>query len=351
MTRIEGAAIAGVIFAIRWLNAYRQHGKGPAASYQPWPLRRVAIWLCVFLVPLVVWNVWRLSYYGWLLPNTYYAKMGGPSHLLDGVVYIGAFGTSITGGRVGLVAVGAVIILGIYLAWRSGVMRFGLVLLLGVIGVHAALVIYSGGDWMPYYRFIVPVLPAVFLLVAVAISGLFSAPPRFSGIARFVGVIVLGLLLFQSGRAVLSDLPSALKLADTTYSWAEIGRQLRDRYPENTRIAQVSAGAIMYESRFRLIDLVGLQDVTVAHLPGDPTLAGKFAPVEYVASQNPDLVILFTYKDPHEGCCTSFIPGMSQLYNSQYFQNHYKMVDDYPFQEIGGLPAWLVLYERVAASS
>jgi hypothetical protein len=31
-------------------------------------------------------------------------------------------------------------------------------------------------------------------------------------------------------------------------------------------------------------------------------------------------------------------------------QNNYQFVDDFPFQEIGGRPAWLALYRRVASS-
>jgi hypothetical protein len=207
---------------------------------------------------------------------------------------------------------------------------------------------------MPFYRFIVPVLPAVFLLIAAAIQGLFQAPPRISSLARFVGMIVLGLFLFQSGRAIFSEWPSAAQLANVTHRWAELGRQLRDTYPEDTTIAEESAGAIMYESRFRLVDLVGLQDETVAHQQMDPAChprcKGKFATVEYVASRKPDLIMLYTYADPSMGCCTSILPEMTEFYNSQYFQKNYQFVDDFPFQEIGGMPAWLLLYRRVASS-
>ena len=40
---------------------------------------RVALWASMTLIgAMVVYSTWRLSYYGDLLPNTYYAKVSGP---------------------------------------------------------------------------------------------------------------------------------------------------------------------------------------------------------------------------------------------------------------------------------
>jgi hypothetical protein len=37
--------------------------------------------------------------------------------------------------------------------------------LLAVVLAWAGYVVYSGGDWMPYYRFFVPILPIAYLSV------------------------------------------------------------------------------------------------------------------------------------------------------------------------------------------
>lgn len=65
MTRPEGvayAAFAGVALA---LDAVRNRR-----------FAHLAAWAAVFTVPLIAYNAWRYSYFGWAFPNTYYAKLG-----------------------------------------------------------------------------------------------------------------------------------------------------------------------------------------------------------------------------------------------------------------------------------
>ena len=49
--------------------------------------KRDAIWFLVFLAIGVPYFVWRMKYFGYLLPNTFYAKSRGPKQFLAGVLY------------------------------------------------------------------------------------------------------------------------------------------------------------------------------------------------------------------------------------------------------------------------
>ena len=64
LARPEAALVAAALFIVRlfWMRRERL------------PLRFAAGWLQAFLVPLVLLEIGRWSYYGQLLPNTYFAK-------------------------------------------------------------------------------------------------------------------------------------------------------------------------------------------------------------------------------------------------------------------------------------
>lgn len=131
---------------------------------------RVAIarFLASLASPPLLWHVFRLWYYGDLLPNTYYAKNGG-SYWSQGGAYIADFATWAP-----LSAAGFVLVLGLALRdlrverglerWRRGA---------GVLAValHIAAIARVGGDFMGF-RLLLPDLAVVAALSAGALSGL-----------------------------------------------------------------------------------------------------------------------------------------------------------------------------------
>ena len=47
---------------------------------------KAALWASITLIgTIAVYSAWRLSYYGDLLPNTYYAKVSGP--LIERIIF------------------------------------------------------------------------------------------------------------------------------------------------------------------------------------------------------------------------------------------------------------------------
>ena len=67
ITRPEGivyAAIAGFFRLIMAIQAKRV-------------VKPILAWLAVFWIPFLAYHLWRYNYFGWLWPNTYYAKLDG----------------------------------------------------------------------------------------------------------------------------------------------------------------------------------------------------------------------------------------------------------------------------------
>ena len=106
------------------------------------------------VVLLVPWLAWKLFYYGDLLPNTWWVKGVEPSvwRIGAGVRYLSA---SLFEPPFPVL----LLIAGAIRAARAGHLtraeRFGLT----VVGLHLAWVVYVGGDQMPLYRLLVPILP------------------------------------------------------------------------------------------------------------------------------------------------------------------------------------------------
>src|SRR5262249_8868982 len=133
-------------------------GVAMAATYAfaPAPVRRT---LLVAAIPTLVIHLatlaWRFSYYGQLVPNSVVAKWGGgATYALLGAKYALAAVVS----SVGVLALSAFALPG--LARMGHEARF----LIVYCASYVAFIAISGGDWMPGFRFLVPLLPLLWLL-------------------------------------------------------------------------------------------------------------------------------------------------------------------------------------------
>ncbi len=97
--RPQGAAWAGACLITAVLMRpdhalyYAAGGAVLALEERPWSRRRAAI-LLAYVLPSVAWAgtlVWKLAYYGQLLPNTYYAKSAGSAYWSQGGTYAAVF--------------------------------------------------------------------------------------------------------------------------------------------------------------------------------------------------------------------------------------------------------------------
>ena len=160
LTRPDGiifAAVMGCYFLIWRKGLFRQGQLFP--------------FLTVFLLPFLAYNIWRISYFGAWLPNTFYAKATGAAlnQIKKGGFYLFDFSLAYL-----LPLVPIVLYLFIRrkrVATDTGHFKIVSFLFLGAFTVYILLV---GGDYMAMYRFFVPLLPLLYLLVTgefVSITG------------------------------------------------------------------------------------------------------------------------------------------------------------------------------------
>src|SRR4029078_43413 len=116
--------------------------------------------LAGYLLIVGPYFLWRVSYYGDLLPNTFYAKTGGGLRQVErGLIYAGAFALAL-GGPLMLVALAPLL-----RSWRAALGSWRGYLLL-LTGAFTGYIILVGGDHFPGDRFFVPLVPWFALLMA-----------------------------------------------------------------------------------------------------------------------------------------------------------------------------------------
>jgi len=213
------------------------------------------LWTGLFLLITAPLIGWRLVYYGLPVPNTYYARMpAGPGLeiLIAGLKYTIKFFL-----RTG-------VLLPVFLLFSLyGVMKkkfpesFSVVFWLP--GCFLFYIIYSGGDWVPFDRFFVPLLPLLFIAAA---GGLFLREgKRFGKTTAFLLILFFGLNVFSSGYNLSYIL---MRAKGYRHAHASIGDWLRLHGSAEETAALMDVGIIGYLSGMRIYDLSGLTQQKIA---------------------------------------------------------------------------------------
>jgi len=189
LMRIDGFLPLGFLLAWELWETWLDRRRRPQ-SY----LRRTLPWVTVW----GLWFVWRWWYYGLPLPSTYYAKALFPIlHPDAGWGYV----------QEKLKTTGVLVVMPFIalLAFRAA--RPVWMLLLFAAG-HVAYVIRVGGDWMPFERFLLPIVPIFFVLSVWGVADLATrarARRRFRRVLQVAAVLV-GLVALTS-VAVRNNVP------------------------------------------------------------------------------------------------------------------------------------------------
>jgi arabinofuranosyltransferase len=204
---------------------------------------------------LGVWIGFKLAMYGQLLPNTYYAKVGGSQDLAWGMDYLVAFSLA-----TGLLPLGL-----LSPFWRRKEQTDA-----GMRPIWCFCVLWSlyvasvGGDFMEY-RFMVCVIPLLILLILESVK-------RWPAIVLALGVTVVGWSyaapLEWTHRAGVEDIETlGSHLTQPVQDWEGVGKQLRLDLPDGSDVlvATTAAGAIPFYSKLPSLDMLGLTDAQVAH--------------------------------------------------------------------------------------
>lgn len=207
LTRDDAVTIASVLVAYAVLTAPGRRAR----------IGTAAILGAAVAVPKAIHLAFRWSFYGDVLPNTYYLKLGG-STLADRIGR-GAltFGSVVTQHLIPLLAIAGLLLVALRRG-RDPVLRSRLLLLAALVTVQLAYSVYVGGDAWEYMnmanRYVAVALPALALLAGIGLARLGEAEgpaPRTLGVVVGVGVFAGG--LWNVGEKVAAHLTSPRDLA------------------------------------------------------------------------------------------------------------------------------------------
>jgi hypothetical protein len=199
----------------------------------------------------------RALYYHEVLPNPFYAKLGGTfRHYALGAWYVARF--------VG--AAPLVWLIPVLLVRRGWASVRGVGALSAFLGLWILNVIRTGGDYFQYFRFMVPVAPLLFALgahgAAHACSLIANGRRRAWAPAAAVALAVAVVALQYDP---IADHPQhGLEWATR---WAKLGRALGRALPAGTTVAAPVIGAVGYYGELPMVDLLGLVDRELSRRP------------------------------------------------------------------------------------
>jgi hypothetical protein len=208
--------------------------------------------------------IWRFTYYGRLVPNTFAAKTPGFEAVPQGLAYLG---DALTQLRLD------VLLLVIAAAALARVRPRGLggtdAALLGVaLAPFAVYLATTGGDFMPAYRYVAPLVPLLALAAAAALGGLAEAVARRSRPVLAHALVIAVLAVYsafnlagssrEQGSWVRGDMVSVGWARAEMADWTAIGDLLRRVALPTDTLAITAAGAIPYRSGLVTVDLHGI---------------------------------------------------------------------------------------------
>lgn len=239
-----------------------------------------ALWIYggIFLLSLAGLTLFRLAYFGYPLPNTYYAKVS-PSlgyNIMEGIKYVAR---CVTNGfpflLLLLLIVGAISVLSRQVA-RWLVKREALpVLTLCVLWFLCFMVqpVLTGGDHFAFHRFYQPVYPLVCALLAtIGARVLTKVADQINFRWLVVSAIIGAFFVFRPSLIDFRNNFYARNEFAIAQAGIETGLMLNALYPDASnrpRVGVVIAGGIARTYEGPIVDLMGLNDVHIAHFKGD----------------------------------------------------------------------------------
>ena len=251
-------------------------------------IRRSAVLAGAPALAVLAQLAFRLVYYDAWIPNTGLIKViPSGTHLQSGWTYV-------SGAWISLAPAALIALASLFLLFRRpGTRAPALYLLLGPL-VWSVYWLAVGGGIFSGYRHFVPVVVLLAVGVLYGGAGLWSAlKPKIPS-----PILALALLAVLGGYGLSQWNGAAYRLAsDTRWVWAgrDISFMLRDAFSEeDPLIAITAAGCMPFWTQMRSLDMLGLNDPTIARTApadlGQGTVGHEHGNGPYVLSREPDLI-------------------------------------------------------------
>jgi hypothetical protein len=253
--------------------------------------------------------LFRYFYYGDIIPNTAYLKVlnwGGRYE--HGIQYVLSF-------------ISDYIFIIIVAAIGSLVSRSPRQLLLaGMILAYMGYIAYAGGDAFVQYRFLVPVLPILFVLAFVGIQHI---------VTRHAARLLITMLCLISIPLLIPARVQMMYPREDYIGNVKLGLILKHNVPEDSTVADFWAGTAFYFSDAYGIDLLGKNDPYIARLPaihGNIPGHNKYDFDYSLGNLKPDFVIvpfsLSEWSEEKMREIAETIPWRTEIYFHPTFREH-----------------------------
>jgi arabinofuranosyltransferase len=274
LTRPEGALMGVIILFVVFIRERESRAK------------IVMSFGTSFVLPLTLYATWKYFYFGWLLPNSFYVKVGQPQ-LGHGTPMHGLAGVASY-----LKALFYIPLLALFVFLRprsDNAARFPIAVWASLLWGFLLIVFYLFPEPMQpnYDRFLVTI--GIVLLIPASL-GVYKLSLRMKSTLARTALIVL-VIAFHLFSAVRIRNAHAYITRDQTFDYryeaiAEIFRTIPNH--EQLTLAWGDAGKLPYYSGMKNIDVVGLNTNSIAHASNaDEVLA-------LIAHERPEIMIVPT---------------------------------------------------------
>lgn len=272
LTRPEGMLLAAV--PALWLLMQRfatRFVEGNKTQKDTWAgeILLVSSWL----VAVAGMTGFRQWYFGWPLPNTYYAKVSPDVvyRLKEGITYLWSMLI-----RQPFLFLVIPLLLRLFVKHiRSAKSSISAIIVLVVIAILAVIPIFNGGDHFAGWRFYQPLWPLLGIgLVLYLLQYHKELLVRLqSGVVVFVVLptmvtilLVMQLAIFRSGRFGLREFSTEFVIASENRT---LGQIFSDWFVPTTQaqptVGIITAGSFALTYQGETFDLLGLNELTIAH--------------------------------------------------------------------------------------
>jgi len=323
LLRPEGLVVFFLIYSYKLFYILLRKRK----DYKP-EFMKLLIELIIFLIPLLLYTTFRLFYFGYPFPNTYYAKSGfSIIYLQAGLDYFWGFCKA-------YLIYGLLLIIPFYLFFGKRITSEISFLFYFIIS-YILVVILLGGDVLAFYRFLLPVAPVIYLLITLSVfyfsDDLVEKNPWIN--KKVLNVILIVVLLLPG---VFNYINEKEKITASWINETELVNKMKfnanlvsKRQIESGRQIKVAAttiGALSYFTEANVIDMLGLTDKFIAHNPkiieaisGSKGIGWKERKynADYILERKPDHIIFSTGAKP------SAFAERALFAAPEFFSNYY----------------------------
>ena len=218
-------------------------------------IRDVLYYSSIFLGIVGIHILFRLVYYGFLLPNTFYAKVDYSSFDLmkRGLIYIchGA-----------LSSLPLFLIIGVGFSKPVTKEKRIVLYIFLLVLLQLAAIFYTGGDHFRILRYFVYLSP---FLVFLSLWGIGKIPWGLKGKSLLILAVLFSTLylnFFYRDAIYFSSMKGEPRIAEAL---SKIGLWLKENAKKTDWLATPVVGAMPYHSELNAIDVLGLTDKTISH--------------------------------------------------------------------------------------